>query len=191
MCAILDLSELMWTGFWKVRLGVTKQAYSNKKAYELWHWWYLRVWDRRYCLNIFHAFPHNILYDRERSVGYAYGVVMDSNLTFNAHITALRKACHFHLRSLRHIRRSLTDDMAILIAVALVQSRLDYTATPYFSTCHVSISTSSSVSKIFLPGLLSMIGAHPPNNFFLNCTGSLFNHVLNLKFVHLHINYFL
>ena len=54
------------------------------------------------------------------------GVVMDSNLTFNAHVTALCKACHFHLRSLGHIRRSLTDDMAILIVVALVQSRLDY-----------------------------------------------------------------
>ena len=51
---------------------------------------------------------------------------MDSKLTFNAHVTALCKACHFHLRSLRHIRRSLTDDMAKSIAVALVQSRLDY-----------------------------------------------------------------
>ena len=56
------------------------------------------------------------------------GVIMDSTLTFNQHITALCKACHFHfhLRSLRHIRRSLTDDMAVSIAVALVQSRLDY-----------------------------------------------------------------
>ena len=61
------------------------------------------------------------------------GVVMDSNLTFNAHITALCKACHFHLRSLRHIRRLLTDDMAILIAVALVQSRLDYCNSLFFS----------------------------------------------------------
>ena len=51
---------------------------------------------------------------------------MDSTLTFNQHITALCKACHFHLRSLRHIRRALTDDMAVSIAVALVQSRLDY-----------------------------------------------------------------
>ena len=51
---------------------------------------------------------------------------MDSKLTFNAHVTALCKACYFHLRSLRHIRRSLTDDMAKSIAVALVQSRLDY-----------------------------------------------------------------
>ena len=51
---------------------------------------------------------------------------MDSKLTFNAHVTALCRACYFHLRSLRHIRCSLTDDMARLIAVSLVQSRLDY-----------------------------------------------------------------
>ena len=43
-----------------------------------------------------------------------------------AHVTALCNACHFHLRSLRHIRRSLSTDMAISIAVAMVQSRLDY-----------------------------------------------------------------
>ena len=54
------------------------------------------------------------------------GVIMDSTLTFNHHVTALCKACHFHLRSLRHIRRSPTDDMAVSIAVALVQSRLDF-----------------------------------------------------------------
>ena len=54
------------------------------------------------------------------------GVIMDSTLTFDAHVTALCKACHFHLRSLRHIRRSLSTDMAISIAVAMVQSRLDY-----------------------------------------------------------------
>ena len=33
---------------------------------------------------------------------------------------------HYHLRALRHIRSSLTIDMATSIAVALVQSRLDY-----------------------------------------------------------------
>ena len=60
-------------------------------------------------------------------------VFMDSNLTFNAHIIVLCKACHFHLRSLWHIRRSLTDDMAILIAVVLVQSRLDYCNSLFFN----------------------------------------------------------
>jgi len=33
---------------------------------------------------------------------------------------------NFHLRALRHIRSSLTTDMATSIAVALVQSCLDY-----------------------------------------------------------------
>ena len=41
-------------------------------------------------------------------------------------IVEITVACHFHLRSLRHIRRSLSTDMAISIAVAMVQSRLDY-----------------------------------------------------------------
>ena len=54
------------------------------------------------------------------------GVVMDSTLTFDAHVMALCKSCHFHLRSLRYIRRSLLTDMAISIVVAMVQSRLDY-----------------------------------------------------------------
>ena len=54
------------------------------------------------------------------------GGIIDSTLTFNQYIIALSRACYFHLCSLRHIRRSLTDDMAISIAVARVQSRLDY-----------------------------------------------------------------
>ena len=83
------------------------------------------------------------------------GVVMESNLTFNAHITALCKACLFHLRSLRHIRRSLTDDMAILIAVALVQSHLDY-CNSLFLTCHVSISIGSILHIACWPSLKNL-----------------------------------
>ena len=76
------------------------------------------------------------------------GVVMDSNLTFNAHITALCKARHFHLRSLRHIRRSLTDDMAILIAVALVQSRLDYCNSLFFNMSGFNINKLQRVQNL-------------------------------------------
>ena len=47
-------------------------------------------------------------------------------LTFNSHISSVSKSCYYHIRSLRHIRKSLTDDMAKSIAVALVSSRLDY-----------------------------------------------------------------
>jgi len=35
------------------------------------------------------------------------------------------KKSFFHLRALRHIRTALTDDTAVSIAVALIQSRLD------------------------------------------------------------------
>ena len=53
-------------------------------------------------------------------------ISFDSKLTFDAHISAVCKNAHFHLRALRHIRSSLTTDMATSIAVALVQSRLYY-----------------------------------------------------------------
>ena len=76
------------------------------------------------------------------------GVIMDSNLTSNAHITALCKVCHFHLRSLRHIRRSLTDDMAILIAVALVQSRLDYCNSLFFNMSCFNINKLQRVQNL-------------------------------------------
>ena len=54
------------------------------------------------------------------------GVTLDNHLTFNSHVTALSRLCNFHIRALRHIRKSLTDDMAQSVAVALVSSRLDY-----------------------------------------------------------------
>ena len=76
------------------------------------------------------------------------GVVMDSNLTFNAHITALCNTCHFHLRSLRHIRCSLADDIAILIAVALVQSRLDYCNSFFFNMSCFNINKLQHVQNL-------------------------------------------
>ena len=75
-------------------------------------------------------------------------VVMDSNLTFNAHITVLCKACHLHLRSHRHIKRSLTDDMAILIDVALVQSRLDYCNSLFFNRSCFNINKLQRVQNL-------------------------------------------
>ena len=53
-------------------------------------------------------------------------MTLDKHLTFNAHVGALCKSSHFHIRALRHIRSSLTKDMAKSIACTLVNSRLDY-----------------------------------------------------------------
>jgi hypothetical protein len=54
------------------------------------------------------------------------GVVLDSNLTFDHHVGAVCKAAHYQIHALRHIRRTISTDLAKTIACCLVSSRLDY-----------------------------------------------------------------
>ena len=54
------------------------------------------------------------------------GVVFDSSLNFRKHISQICRACFYHIRDLRQIRKSLSLDLAKQIAVALVSSKLDY-----------------------------------------------------------------
>ena len=54
------------------------------------------------------------------------GVLFDSRLNFRKHISQTCKACFYHIRDLRRIRKSLSLDLAKQIAVALVSSKLDY-----------------------------------------------------------------
>ena len=54
------------------------------------------------------------------------GITLDSHLTLDTHVSSVCKSAFYHIRALRHIRNSLTDDTARAVAVALVQSRLDY-----------------------------------------------------------------
>ena len=54
------------------------------------------------------------------------GVTLDAHLTFNEHVNNTCRAAFYHLRDLRHIRSSLTDEMAQTVACAVVHSRLDY-----------------------------------------------------------------
>jgi len=51
---------------------------------------------------------------------------LDSNLTMDNHTKSVSKCCFYHIRSLRHIRSSLDDDMAVSVPSAIVSSRLDY-----------------------------------------------------------------
>jgi len=54
------------------------------------------------------------------------GVTLDSALTFNKHISNFTRCCHYHMRTLRHIRPLLTLDTAKTIAASIVGSTLDY-----------------------------------------------------------------
>ena len=54
------------------------------------------------------------------------GVLFDSSLNFRKHISQTCRACFYHIRDLRRIRKSLSLDFAKQIAVAPVSSKLDY-----------------------------------------------------------------
>ena len=54
------------------------------------------------------------------------GVVLDSQLSFDNHVAAVMKACYFHMCALRHIRSSLPDEVAKMVACSIISSRLDY-----------------------------------------------------------------
>ena len=54
------------------------------------------------------------------------GVTLDVTLSFDEHIATVVKACNYHLRALRHIRRCITQDVASKIACCIVGSRIDY-----------------------------------------------------------------
>ena len=54
------------------------------------------------------------------------GVLFDSSLNFRKHISQTCRACFYHIRDLRRIRKSLSLDLVKHIAVALVRSKLDY-----------------------------------------------------------------
>ena len=50
------------------------------------------------------------------------GVLFDSSLNFRKHISQTCRACFYHIRDLRRIRKSLSLDLAKQIAVALISS---------------------------------------------------------------------
>jgi hypothetical protein len=76
------------------------------------------------------------------------GVILDSKLTFDHHVTSVCKSSHFHLRALRHIRPVLTDDMAASITTALVQSRLDYANSLLYRTSTYNINKLQRIQNI-------------------------------------------
>jgi len=54
------------------------------------------------------------------------GVILDSRLSFDAHVATVCKTCNYHIWALRHIRRLLALDVAQTLACSIVGARLDY-----------------------------------------------------------------
>ena len=54
------------------------------------------------------------------------GVVLDSQLSLDAHVTAVCRSGYYQLRQLRPITRSLSVEAAKSLVQAFISSRLDY-----------------------------------------------------------------
>ena len=54
------------------------------------------------------------------------GVAIDNRLSMEKHVNSVFSSCSYHLKALRHVRHSLTDDIANTVARCIVLSRLDY-----------------------------------------------------------------
>ena len=54
------------------------------------------------------------------------GVWFDSDFSLSKHVQNVCKSCFVQLRDFRHVMRFLTNDAPVLVANALVSSRLDY-----------------------------------------------------------------
>ena len=63
--------------------------------------------------------------DFDRSYVSWLGVLLDSRLTFAPHVRRLSGKCFYHLRQLKTVRRSLTEDAATSLVHAFVTSRID------------------------------------------------------------------
>ena len=55
-----------------------------------------------------------------------FGVLLDSKLTFAPHVRRLSGRCFYHIRQLKTVRRSLTEDAAKSLVHAFVTSRIYY-----------------------------------------------------------------
>ena len=67
------------------------------------------------------------------------GVTLDNYLTMDKHVSTICKASYFHLRAFRHIRSALPPETATTVAVALVQSRMDYANSVLYGTSNKNL----------------------------------------------------
>jgi len=62
------------------------------------------------------------------------GTTIDFHLTFDSHVQNVCMSAYYNIRALKHIRSSLSTDMASTYASTLVNSRLDYANSAHASS---------------------------------------------------------
>ena len=79
------------------------------------------------------------------------GVIFDSDNSFDNHVAKICRACYYHLRNLRRIRKFLSDETAILLANAMVSSLLDYRNSLLYGVSKSNIAKLQRVQNALCP----------------------------------------
>jgi len=83
------------------------------------------------------------------------GVIFDLDLSYKKQITSVCQTSYLYIRQLRQIRSTLDTNSAILLANALVSSRLDYCNSLYYGLPDTSINrlqrVQNSLARVVLP----------------------------------------
>ena len=66
-------------------------------------------------------------------------VTFDKNFTFSSHISAVCRSCFYHIRDLQRIRCHLDLDSVILLATAIMSSRLDYGNSLFYGIADIDL----------------------------------------------------
>ena len=85
------------------------------------------------------------------------GVVFESDLSFDQHISNVCRSSFYHIRQLRQIRPSLDLNSSIQLANALVSSKLDYCNSLFYGLPDTSIKrlqrVQNSLARVIFPSL--------------------------------------
>src|SRR5207244_4734210 len=82
------------------------------------------------------------------------GVIFDSELSFKKHISSVCSASFYHIRQLRQIRSLLDTNSAIILANAIVSSKLEYYNSLFYSLPHSYLDRLRSVHNALARRLL-------------------------------------
>jgi hypothetical protein len=85
------------------------------------------------------------------------GVIFDKDLSLKLHISSVCKTSYYHIRQLRQIRSSLDSNSAIILANALVSSKLDYCNSLLFDLPAISLNrlqkVQNSLARVVVPSV--------------------------------------
>ena len=83
------------------------------------------------------------------------GVIIDSDLSYNQHISKITQTSYLHIRQTRKIRQSLDLNSAILLSNSLVSSRLDFCNSLFYGLPKNSLKrlqrVQNSLARVVIP----------------------------------------